>query len=168
MEENAFMSLEDTLKDKYLTFEVCSEMYGIEIQFVTEIIGIEAITEMPEMPDYFKGIINLRGRIIPVMDIRLRFGKEGQEYNDRTCIIVIRHSEISIGLIVDSVSEVISITGDNIIKLTKTNMGIENRFIKDIGKIDDEVVLMIDCESLLTFDELFELKEAYSNVEREI
>jgi len=80
---------ENTQKDKYLTFLLGEETYAIEIKYVTEIIGIQPITQVPELPSYIKGIINLRGRIIPVMDVRLRFKKPPVEYNDRTCIIVI-------------------------------------------------------------------------------
>ena len=93
--EETFQMEEDTQKDKYLTFSIGNEDYGIEIKYVTEIIGIQVITEIPELPNYVKGIINLRGKIIPVMDVRLRFKKEPLAYNDRTCVIVvdIRRSE---------------------------------------------------------------------------
>lgn len=106
---------EDTQQDRYLTFSLGNQIFGIEIRYVTEIIGIQPITEVPEMPDYVKGIINLRGKIIPVIDVRLKFRKEPAEYNDRTCIIVIDIHEISIGLIVDNVAEVLTITEENIV-----------------------------------------------------
>ena len=80
---------EDTQKGKFLTFSLGNESYGLEIKYVTEIIGIQPITEVPELPEYIRGIINLRGKIIPVMDVRLRFKKPFNEYNERTCIIVI-------------------------------------------------------------------------------
>jgi purine-binding chemotaxis protein CheW len=91
------------------------EEYGIAIGYVTEIIGLQSITEIPELPHYVKGIINLRGKIIPVMDVRLRFNKEAKEYNDRTCTIVIEVRDITVGLIVDAVAEVASITSENIV-----------------------------------------------------
>lgn len=94
---------EDTLKGRYLIFTLDKETYGVEIKYVTEIIGIQTITEIPELPEYVKGIINLRGKIIPVMDVRLRFKKEPKEYNDRTCIIVLDIRDLTIGLIVDRV-----------------------------------------------------------------
>lgn len=143
---------EDTQKGKFLTFTLGKENYGIEIQFVTEIIGIQAITEVPELPAYIKGIINLRGNIIPVMDVRLRFGKAAMEYNDRTCIIVIDIQSIFIGLIVDSVSEVITIPDQEIVPPPKMNK-IENRFIKGIGTSGNEVKLLLDCEKLLNEEE---------------
>ncbi len=106
---------EDTQKGKFLTFILGDEFYGIGIEFVTEIIGILPITEVPELPTYLRGIINLRGKIIPVMDIRLRFKKPFLEYNERTCIIVIDILDNSVGLIVDSVAEVTNISEENIV-----------------------------------------------------
>jgi purine-binding chemotaxis protein CheW len=142
---------EDTQKGKFLTFVVGSESYGIEIRHVTEIIGIHPITQVPEMPEYIMGIINLRGKIIPVMDVRLRFKKEYREYNDRTCTIVVDIKDISIGLIVDSVSEVVSIPETDIVSPPEINKG-GNKYIKGIGKIGSEVKLLIDCEKLLNDD----------------
>ena len=100
---------EDTQHGRYLTFNLGTESFGIEIKYITEIIGMQPITALPGLPAYIRGIINLRGEIIPVMDIRLRFGKEEIAYNDRTCIIVAKFEDVDIGLIVDSVSEVLTI-----------------------------------------------------------
>ncbi len=143
---------EDTQKGKFLTFAIGNENYGIEICYVTEIIGIQAITEVPELTDYIKGIINLRGKIIPVMDVRLRFKKQSKEYTDRTCIIVIDIRDISIGLIVDTVAEVLSISDDNIVSPPQLNKGVQNGFIKAIGKDGDSVTLILDCNKLLSDD----------------
>ncbi|WHH61093.1 chemotaxis protein CheW [Petroclostridium sp. X23] len=144
---------EDTQTGRFLTFSLDKESYGIEIKYVTEIIGIQSITEIPELPEYIKGIINLRGKIIPVMDIRLRFKKPFREYNDRTCIIVIDIKDISIGLIVDSVSEVLVIPEQDIVEPPQMNKGFNNRYIKRIGKVGNDVKLLLDCEKLLTDDE---------------
>lgn len=149
---NSLIEEEDTQKGKYLTFLVGKETYGLEIKYVTEIIGIQAITEVPELPDYIRGIINLRGKIIPVMDVRLRFRKEFREYNDRTCVIVIDIKDISIGLIVDSVAEVISIAEEEIVPPPDINK-MANRFIKGIGKVGNEVKLVLDCDRLLNDDD---------------
>lgn len=151
---------EDTQKGRYLTFALGNEAYGIEIEHVTEIIGIQSITELPELPEYIRGIINLRGKIIPVMDVRLRFKKEFREYNDRTCIIVIDITGISIGLIVDSVAEVLSIDDQNIVEPPKIKSGQQNRYIKNIGKSGNEVKLLLDCEKLLSESEREELSDA--------
>jgi purine-binding chemotaxis protein CheW len=150
---------EDTQKGKFLTFSMGNEMYGIEIRYVTEIIGIQSITEVPELPEYVMGIINLRGKIIPVMDVRLRFKKTFREYNDRTCIVVIDTNDISIGLIVDSVSEVLVIRDEEIVPPPDINKG-GHKYIKAIGKTGSDVKLLLDCEKLLNDDEI----ECLSNI----
>jgi purine-binding chemotaxis protein CheW len=159
VEKEALDQAEDTQKDKFLIFSLGNDFYGIEIKHVTEIIGIQPITEVPQLPDYVKGIINLRGKIIPVMDVRLRFKKEKREYNDRTCVIVVDIKDISIGLIVDSVSEVLSIQEQNIVPPPTMNKGLQNRYIKGIGKVGNDVKLILDCEKLLTEDEIIGLSE---------
>lgn len=149
---------EDTQKGKYLTFLVGPETYGIEIRYVTEIIGIQAITEVPELPVYIKGIINLRGKIIPVMDVRLRFKKEAQAYNDRTCVVVVDIGEIPVGLIVDSVDEVLNIPEEDIVPPPQIHK-VQNRYIQGIGKFGEGVVLILDCEKLLTEEEIDDLTQ---------
>ncbi|NTV78565.1 MAG: purine-binding chemotaxis protein CheW [Clostridiales bacterium] len=150
---------EDTQSGRFLTFQINSEVYGIEIRYVTEIIGIQPITEVPELSEYMKGIINLRGKIIPVMDVRLRFKKNTVEYNDRTCVIVIDIGTISIGLIVDNVSEVLSIPEEEIVLPPDIKSG-GNKFIKGIGKVGNEVKLLLDCEKLISEQEILDLETA--------
>lgn len=157
--ENTVEMEEDTQKGRFLTFSLGKETYGIEIKYVVEIIGIQPITEIPELPQYIKGVINLRGKIIPVMDVRLRFKKEPREYNDRTCVIVIDIKDISIGLIVDSVSEVLTIPEQDIVESPRMNKSFNNRYIKGIGKVGNDVKLLLDCEKLLTEDDLENLNE---------
>jgi purine-binding chemotaxis protein CheW len=139
---------EDTQHGRFLTFVLGEEVFGIEIRYVKEIIGIQPITRLPEAPESLKGIVNLRGKIIPVIDVRLKFKKSAQEYNDRTCIIVIETNEITAGLIVDNVAEVIAIDDENIVPPPDMRAGIQNRFISGIGKVGNEVKLLLDCESL--------------------
>jgi len=145
---------EDTQHGRFLTFTLEDEVYGIEIKYVTEIIGIQLITKVPEVLDYVKGIINLRGKIIPVIDVRLKFGKESIEYNDRTCIVVIDIAEVSVGLIVDNVDEVLTINDQDIAAPPANKTGFENKYIKGIGKSGDKVQLLLDCERLLKTDEI--------------
>lgn len=147
---------EDTQKGRFLTFELGGESYGIEIKYVTEIIGLQPVTEVPELPEYIRGIINLRGTIIPVMDVRLRFKKPFREYNDRTCVIVVDIGEIAIGLIVDSVSEVLSLPEEEIVPPPEVNK-ISNKYIKGIGKVDNGVKLLLDCHKLLNEEDVEEL-----------
>jgi purine-binding chemotaxis protein CheW len=152
-------SVEDTQKGKFLTFSIGKESYGLEIKYVTEIIGIQDITSIPEMPIYVKGIINLRGKIIPVIDVRLRFKKEPRDYNERTCIIVVDIKDISIGLIVDHVAEVLVITTENIVPPPDSKIGFHNRYVKGIGKTGSEVKLLLDCDKLLNDDEIDVISE---------
>ncbi|MBP1904103.1 purine-binding chemotaxis protein CheW [Paenibacillus turicensis] len=158
VQHEAVEALEDTQKDKFLTFALGEQSYGIDIKYVTEIIGIQSITEVPELPNYICGIINLRGKIIPVMDVRLRFKKQFRVYNDRTCIIVVDISNISVGLIVDLVSEVLTIPEADIVPPPEINQG-THRFIRGIGKVNQEVKLILDCDKLLNEDELVQLED---------
>lgn len=151
---------EDTQKNKYLTFTLGKDSFGIEILFVTEIIGIQQITDVPDLPEYIKGIINLRGKIIPVMDVRSRFKKEPREYDERTCIIVVDIGEISIGLIVDRVSEVLDIPEESVSPPPKVSKNTQNKYVKGIGKIGEDVKLILDCEKLLSEEEIESISEA--------
>ncbi len=138
---------EDTQHGRYLTFALGREVYGIEIRFVTEIIGLQPITGLPHVPAHIKGIINLRGKIIPIIDMRLKFKKKPMAYTDRTCIIVIDTGEVCVGLIVDNVSEVLTIEDGQIVPPPDT--GKQNKYISSIGKAGSEVKLLLDCEKLL-------------------
>lgn len=143
---------EDTQKDKYLTFSLGEEIYGIDIKVVIEIIGIQKITNVPEVPDYVRGIINLRGKIIPVVDMRLRFKREYREYTDRTCVVVIEVNEVLIGLIVDGVSEVLGIKEKNVVPPPDLKAS-QNKYIRGIGKVEGGVVLLIDWQKLFNEDD---------------
>ncbi len=125
--------------------------------YVTEIIGIQSITEVPELPVYIKGIINLRGKIIPVMDVRLRFGKPEHEYDERTCVIVIDIKDVSIGLIVDRVSEVLNIAESEIVPPPQLDKDYRHKYIKGIGKVDKDVKLLLNCEKLLNDEDIDDL-----------
>lgn len=151
-EKREFEEEEDTQKDKYLTFALGKEIYGIDIKVVIEIIGIQAITEVPEVPEYVRGIINLRGKIIPVVDMRLRFRKEFREYTDRTCVIVIEVRDVLIGLIVDGVSEVMTIPEANVVPPPALKVS-QNKYIRGIGKTGEEVTLLIDWDRLFSEEE---------------
>lgn len=148
---------DDTLKGKYLIFSMGNELFGMEIRYITEIIGIQPITEVPDMPEYVKGVTNLRGKIIPVIDARLRFKKEVREYDGRTCIIVLDTNDISVGLIVDSVAEVLTMQDQDIAPPPELSRG-GRRYIKGIGKAGGSVKLLLDCQRLLSDDELDEIE----------
>lgn len=144
---------EDTQEGKYLTFQLNDEEYGIQIGYVTEIIGIQNINSVPDMPEYIKGVINLRGKVIPVMDVRLRFGAPSRDYDERTCIIVINVKEQAMGLVVDRVSEVLDIPESEIEPTPELRKGRSNRFVHGLGKVNGEVKLLLEAESMLFEDE---------------
>ncbi|MBR2142450.1 chemotaxis protein CheW [Anaerovibrio sp.] len=151
-DDKAFQEEEDTQKDKYLTFSLGEEVYGIDIRVVIEIIGIQKITVVPEVPDYVRGIINLRGKIIPVVDMRLRFRRDFREYTDRTCIVVIEVNGVLIGLIVDGVSEVLDITENDVVPPPELKAS-QNKYIRGIGKTEGGVVLLLDWMKLFSEDD---------------
>jgi purine-binding chemotaxis protein CheW len=161
MAENTLLynevSIVDTQKDKYLTFHLAGEDYGIEIKFVTEIVGLQDITEVPDLANYIKGVINLRGKVIPVIDVRLRFLIEKRDYDSRTCIIIINLAGSAVGLIVDEVSEVINIPFEQIDEPPRTMRGTKSRFIQGFGKVGNKVKMILDIDKFLNSDELEEL-----------
>lgn len=145
-----YTTQEEAMANEYMTFMVGTEAYGIKIEFVSEIINVQTITVVPEVPPYIKGIINLRGKILPVMDVRLRFNKEPVEYNDRTCIIVISINGTMVGLIVDTVREVMEILPEDIVDSEGGAAEMQNRYIKAVGKTDAGVVLLLDLDRLMS------------------
>ncbi len=142
---------EDTQKDKYLTFAIGTESYGLEIYSITEILGIQNITTVPDMPECIKGVINLRGKVIPVMDVRKRFHMESVEYNDRTCIIVTDTEDMQMGLIVDTVKEVVDIPTDSIDPPPRVANQSANNYVQGLGKIGKEVKILLDIHKTLSF-----------------
>lgn len=157
--EDAFAGEEDTQRGKFLTFHLAREDYGIEIRHVTEIIGIQKITEVPDMPDYVRGVINLRGKVIPVMDVRTRFRMPAREYDERTCIIVVNIEEQSVGLVVDQVNEVADIPEGQIEPPPRNRKG-EGSYIQGLGKIGDEVKILINVQKLLSGEDLAQVEAA--------
>lgn len=148
MSESNVRAEEDTQEGKFLTFLIDGESYGLDIRYVTEIIGMHAITRVPDVPDYVRGIINLRGKVIPVMDVRARFGMAARDYDARTCIVVIHVRDTDIGLVVDTVSEVIDIPQQDI--EPPPSIGVTTGgFMRGVGKVGDHVKLLLDAHKLL-------------------
>ena len=156
---------EDTQEGKFLTFVLGNEEYGIEIRNVTEIIGIQRITDLPDVPHYVKGVINLRGKVIPVIDVRLRFVLPERQYDERTCIVVVNIKDTSVGLIVDSVSEVLDIPEEDIEPPPKVNQGASSRYIQNLGKVGEDVKILLDVHKLFFDDEVEEIIAAANSVE---
>ena len=155
-------------ENKYVTFKSGNEYFGLRIQCVNEIIVYQEITQVPESENYIKGLINLRGKIIPVIDVRMRFKQEPMPYTDRTCIIVITVKDTVVGLIVEKIAEVVEITEDNIID--SPTLGNEdkcqNKYVYGIGKVGDSVKLLLDPEKLIKDDDWSILEQiAGNNVE---
>jgi len=132
-----------------LTFFIEDQIYGIEIPYVTDIIEIQPITIVPKVPEYIKGVINLRGKVIPVMNIRSRFGKELIPYDERTCIIVIEWEDASVGIIIDRVCEVVNVLAEDVTPPPDYKSVNSNRFIKNIVTMNDQIKLILDCEKLI-------------------
>ncbi len=157
------MSEFDTQKGKYVTFQSGNEYFGLKIQYVNEIIVFQEITEIPESEDYVKGLINLRGKIIPVIDVRLRFKQEPFDYNDRTCIIVINVKSTVVGLIVEKIAEVVEIQEENILPAPSTRHADkshdQNTYVYAIGKVGDAVKLLLDPEKLLNDEDLATMEQ---------
>jgi purine-binding chemotaxis protein CheW len=147
MEEAMIDAEVDSQKDKYLTFAIDKEIYGIDICYIREIISLKKIDSLPDCPEYLKGIINLRGNIVPVLDMRLRLKLESIIYTDRTCIVITKVHDVMIGLIVDGVSEVVTIEESMIVPPPQVS---KYRFISGIGKIESSVRLLLDCNQLFS------------------
>ena len=145
---------EDSQKDKFLTFRIGKEDYGIEVSYVIEIVGVQQITEVPDMPAFLKGVINLRGRVIPVMDVRVRFGMEPRAFDDRTCIVVVNLAETAVGLIVDTVNEVLNIPASEISPPPRIKKGEGSRFVRGMGKVGEAVKILLDLNKLLNDSEM--------------
>lgn len=144
---------EDTItRYEFMTFQMGKEFFGISIEYVDEIVAMQPITLIPETPDYVKGLINLRGKIIPVIDVRMKFGMEPTTYTDRTCVIVIHAGTTMVGLIVEKITEVHDVTDQDLLPLPKTHDHWEfqeDEYIYSLAKAGDKVILLLQLERLL-------------------
>lgn len=157
IDDDDFYEDEDTMKDRFLTFHLGDEVYGIDILHVIEIIGMLNITKVPDMPEFVRGVINLRGQVIPVMDIRTRFNMPPLEYNDRTCVIVIRVDSELIGLVVDTVEEVVTISENSISPPPNIGKKTSHKYINGMGRYGEDIKILLDVNKLLFEKEIEEL-----------
>jgi purine-binding chemotaxis protein CheW len=141
------------LGGKYLTFRLASEEFGLAILKVREINGVMSITAVPQMPHYMKGVINLRGKVVPVIDLRLRFGLKEAEHTEQTCIILVDVG-YELGIIVDTVSEVLEVPGDQIDPPPQLGGTVDTSFILGMGKVGDAVKILLDIDKILTVEDL--------------
>lgn len=144
----------DTLKNRYLTFPLGEDILAIEIKNITEIIGIQTITKVPDAPDYVEGVINLRGKPIPLINVRKKFNFEPIEYDFKTSIIVLSIDDMSVGLIVDAVNDVVSIEEDEMSPYTKQGKFNDLDYIKAIAMVNNQTILFVDCYNLLELDSI--------------
>ena len=146
------------LAGKYLTFVLSDEVYGLEILKVQEIIGIMKVTVVPRTPEFVRGVINLRGKVIPVIDLRLKFGMESVENTERTCVVVVQVAgdagTVIMGVIVDEVSDVVDVHAKDIESAPKFGTSVNTDFILGMGKLGDRVVMLLDIDRVLSGDEI--------------
>lgn len=149
---------------KYLTFSLAGEEYGIGILKVKEIIGMMSITSVPQTPGFVKGVINLRGKVIPVVDLRLKFSIEATGYTERTCIIVVEiegiERHLQIGIVVDTVSEVLNVKADDIEEAPAFGTGLQTEFILGMAKMEGGVKILLDIDKVLSETQVAILEEA--------
>ena len=158
--EAAVSDVAKTRAGKYLTFVLAEESYGLEILKVREIIGLMSITAVPRTPEFVKGVINLRGKVIPVVDLRLKFGLTEAQHTDETCIIVVDVASVEMGIVVDKVSEVLNIQGQDIEDAPSFGTEVNTDFILGMGKANGKVTILLDIAKVLDTAGLQQVLEA--------
>ena len=155
-------------EQEYLTFILSGEEFGIDILCVQEIRVWSAVTELPNKPDYIKGVINLRGIIIPIIDLRQRFGKEPLQYGEQTVTIILKNQDVNhpmvVGIVVDAVSEVYKFDKKSISKPPAFGSQIDSCFLKGLASIDDKLIILLDTNALLKQDELYSVERETEEV----
>jgi purine-binding chemotaxis protein CheW len=148
---------------QFLTFQLLSEQYGVPIEAVREINRVGEITPVPKTPEFVKGVMNLRGKIIPVINLRIKFGMPAQEYTRDTCIVVIESDIGQVGMIVDSVKEVVDLTALQIEPPPVLGNCKEMSFVKGLGKLEDRVIILVDVVAALSHESLTQMAQIASN-----
>ncbi len=142
----------DGMQGQYLTFSICDVLYGVELLRVIDIIMIQSITHVPHLPNYIKGIINLRGSVVPVIDARIKLNQEEAEYDDKNCIIILDINGPHVGMIVDRVAEVVSPEPDDLTIPPKVEASGRNHYLTSVANIDNKIILNLDCEKFFLDD----------------
>lgn len=146
--------------DQYIVFALGEEHYAIPILSVQSIIGYAAPSPVPNTPPYMKGIVNLRGDVIPIIDMRMRFNFPERAYDDSTVVVIIEIAQKKYGLVVDEVSDVVAIPNENLQTDFDLQTGIQRRYIKAITRVNDGMVILIDAEKIFSKDEIATLEKA--------
>lgn len=156
--------MNDSLAGKYLTFTLDNEEYGIALLKVKEIIGMMPITSVPQTPGYVKGVINLRGKVIPVSDLRLRFEIAAADYTDRTCIIVVeiqgKETTVQVGIVVDAVSEVMNIKAEDVEEAPSFGTKVETDYILGMAHMEGQVKILLDIDRVMTSETMLQTEQA--------
>lgn len=142
----------DDLKNKYLTFNIGDNIYALSLSSVTEIIGVQLTTKVPSLPNYIMGLINLRGKIVPVINGRKKLGYKDKEIDDKTCTVIVEYNDYNIGLLVDNVNEVANVDEASITPPPNVGKKGKEKYIKSVLKIQDDVVLALDCNEFFSQD----------------
>ena len=155
----------DSRAGKYLTFQLASEEFGVGVLKVREIMGVQDITAVPQTPPHIKGVINLRGKVVPVVDLRLKFGVPAAEYTQRTCIVVTQvesgNSTVLIGIVVDAVSEVLSLSASEIEDTPDFGEKIETQYLLGMAKVKGKVKILLDIDRILSAQDLHKLNALF-------
>jgi purine-binding chemotaxis protein CheW len=164
--EKTLAATSDTLAGKYLVFQLGREEFGIRVMKVREIMGVQDITAVPQTPAYVKGVINLRGKVIPVVDLRLKFGLPEAEYTQRTCIIVVQvqgdKNSMLMGVVVDGVAEVLNLAAGDIEDTPDFGQGTTASYLLGMAKIKGKVKILLDINQVLNNQELHGLESVLS------
>jgi purine-binding chemotaxis protein CheW len=160
--DDIYDDIDDTQDNKFLTFILNNENFAIEIEYIIEIIGIQKITHIPDLPLFIKGIVNLRGKVIPIIDLRMRFGFEQIDFDERTCIIILNFNEQYYGIIVDRVLEVVFILEENIDNEAIKEFNVFNKFIKNVSKFNDKILANLDVEKVIDIKELSNINQSFN------
>ena len=159
MESNNVNLTTENYQDQIISFKVGDEEYGLEILSVKEVIRIREITKLPKAPDFVRGVINLRGDVIPIIDLRAKFGLPVRQYSDMTRVIVVEVDDKLMGMVVDGVSHVIRIRDDQIVPPPTLVGGISADYIRGVGKLEEQLIVLLNIGKILTSEEKIELEK---------
>lgn len=158
--ETAIANTSGAAGGEYLTFTLGKEEYGMEILKVQEIRGYDAVTAIANTPSFIKGVVNLRGIIVPIIDLRIKFNLGNVDYNDTTVVIILNLSNRVVGVVVDSVSDVLTLTPDQIKAAPQLSTSLDTKYITGLGTIDQRMLILVDIEKLMTSRDMELVDEA--------
>lgn len=165
MEQAEKPELSEDLAGKHLAFELKGEVYAVPVAPIEDVIAVRDFTNIPQTVDYVQGVINLRGKVIPIIDLRGKFGMEMREYDDKTCIIVVEIEDILTGFVVDRIRQVVELTESDLSPAPSMSSRVKTQYITGMSRQDDEAIILLDVEKVMLTSELEELQEAAQNAD---